>query len=225
VFASPTSDRPGSLQPLSVVIPVKETWRAKSRLDLDPSVRPLVARRVALATTQAALDSAAVGAVWVVTRDEQVAALVRELGAGVVPEEGVSGLNAAADLGRRRALESRPDAPVGILVADLPLLRSSDLDRAMAEFRRHGESMRVADHHGVGTTLLVQGPQDWPGIGFGGSSAELHLRLGYRSWDEAPPGLRHDLDTLADLALVRERSRDSARTLADLVPAFVPAAP
>ncbi|WP_114424325.1 NTP transferase domain-containing protein [Nocardioides houyundeii] len=217
------SDRRTSGEPLSLVIPVKETWRAKSRLALDPAVRPLVARRVALATTQAALDATAVGAVWVVTRDQQVAALVRELGALVVPEVGVSGLNAAADLGRRAALDSRPHAPVGILVADLPLLRSADLDLAVAEFRSHGEPMRVSDHHDVGTTLLVQGPRDWPGIGFGGRSAELHLRLGYRPWAAAPDGLRRDLDTLDDLALVRARSDDTARTLRDLVPRLGPA--
>lgn len=184
--------------PVSLILPVKETARAKSRLAIDPALRPLVARWLALATTRAALNSPSVGAVWVVTRDKQVAQLVRELGAGVVQDTGTYGLNPAADLGRRHALAARPAAAVGILVSDLPLLQPKDLDDAVEAFRHHGEPMFVADHHGVGTTLLLHGPRSRPGIGFGGRSAGLHLRLGYRPYDAAP-GLRLDLDTLEDL--------------------------
>jgi 2-phospho-L-lactate guanylyltransferase len=189
----------GSRHAVSVVIPAKGLGTAKSRLGLPDPDRRRIALRLVTTTVRAALDASSVGTVLVVTSDVEIAAETGRLGAVTVPEPPPFGLNAAARLGRRRALALCPNSPVAILVADLPLLEPADLDTAVAQFRVGGDPLSVADRQRTGTTMLIHGPQDAPEIQFGKGSAAAHLRAGFRSAEGDLAGLRTDLDVLGDL--------------------------
>jgi 2-phospho-L-lactate guanylyltransferase len=183
----------------SVVVLAKHSEGAKSRLQLPREEARQVALALAAATVRTALAANTVGAVLVVTGDPAVAVDALEAGADVVLEACPLGMNRAADLGRRRALAALPDAPVAILVADLPYLRPSDIDIAVKAFHEHRIPIYVADRQGSGTTFLIHGPHQDPEFGFGPHSALIHRRLGYHEAVTAPRGLRADLDTPADL--------------------------
>jgi len=120
-------------------------------------------------------------------------------GADVVSEACPLGMNRAADLGRRRALDDRPDAPVAILVADLPYLRPNDIDIAVKAFQEHCVPIYVADRQGRGTTFLIHGPYQDPEFRFRPPFCADTSAAGYREAVTAPCGLHADLDTPADL--------------------------
>ncbi|WP_341869492.1 hypothetical protein [Nocardioides seonyuensis] len=111
-------------------------------------------------------------------------------------------MNRAAAMGRRQALSVRPDESVAVMVADLPQLRGADVDSVLSEHLDRETPLYVADHHDSGTTMLVHGPYELPGIAFGHRSAAMHERLGYERSDRAERGMRVDLDTPEDLEAV-----------------------
>ena len=178
----------------------KDSQVAKTRLRLPREVSRQLALGLAASTVRVALAAEEVGAVLVVTGDADIALDALQVGAEIVSEPHLLGMNRAAVLGRRRALEARPEAPVAIIVADLPGLRPIDLDSAVLEFLADGSPLFVPDHEGAGTTMLIHGPGPCAGFGFGPNSATVHQRLGYRRASRIPPSLRRDLDTAADLA-------------------------
>lgn len=183
---------------VSFVVLAKELGAAKTRLGLEPERAQQLALRLVGHTVRAALDSASSGSVLVVTSDTLIAQQSIELGATVVIEGRPRGMNRAGALGRETALRARPHSPVAVMVADLPLLRPPDLDAAVLHFRQLGAPMYVPDHHMMGTTLLIHGPDSLPGLAFGRNSALMHRRLGYRPATRTPPGLRLDLDIPED---------------------------
>src|SRR5436305_1628717 len=106
----------------TVLVPVKELERAKSRL--RGALPGVPHRRLVLAlvldTVEAALTAAAV---VVVTADETVAAAARDLGAKVLPDVPDAGLNAALAHGAAAA----GGGSLAALAGDLPALRGDDL--------------------------------------------------------------------------------------------------
>lgn len=183
---------------VSFVVLAKELGVAKTRLGLDPEATRQIALWLVARTVRAALGAECSGTVFVVTSDPTVAQLSSRLGAAVIPEGRPRGMNRAGALGRDHALRDRPHSPVAVMVADLPLLRSQDLDETVRQFRQLGAAMYIADHHSVGTTMLIHGPDGRPGLAFGRQSALMHRRMGYRPATRAPRGLRVDLDTPED---------------------------
>ena len=183
----------------SLVVLAKDTQVAKTRLRLPRDASRQLALRLAASTIRAALGAEEIGAVLVVTGDEDIALDAVRAGAKVVAEPRPMGMNRAAALGRRRAVAARPDAPVAVIVADLPGLHPSDLDAAVLTFHDEGAPLFVADREGTGTTLLIHDPDQLPGYAFGCGSAAAHQRLGYRPARRVPPSLRWDLDTPDDL--------------------------
>jgi 2-phospho-L-lactate/phosphoenolpyruvate guanylyltransferase len=190
---SPQPDR------ISLVVLAKESRTAKTRLSISRPAADRTAQWLAAATARTALRARSVDRVLVVTSDEAIGRDAAEAGAQVVAEGRPLGMNRAAALGRQHALLESPAAAVGILVADLPRLQAGDLDEVVAEFHERRCPLFVADHHGVGTTFLIHGPDNKPGIGFGRSSAHMHARLGYEAPERQLRGLRLDLDTTEDL--------------------------
>lgn len=195
---------------VSVVIPAKDTRWAKTRLGLEDSARQAMARQLMESTTRAALAATTVHSVFVVTSDDFLAAVADSLGAVVVEETGVSGLNAAAERGRTRALSQCPRHAVAVLVADLPFLRPAHLDVLAEEFAGRRHPLHVTDHRGVGTTVLIHGPHVRPTIAFGGSSSAAHARHGFAAARRAPMGLRTDLDDGEDLVRATSSSESIA---------------
>jgi 2-phospho-L-lactate guanylyltransferase len=182
------------------VVPVKPLSIAKSRLagTIGPGHRPELALAFAVDTVRAALACDRVFGVLVVTDDARVAAAVRAAGADVVADVG-GGLNSALSHGAGIAAALRPRTGVAALSADLPALRSAELDRVLAAV---GDARRafLADAAGVGTTLLAARAEVPLAPGFGGASRARHLASG--AVELAPydvDSVRRDVDTGEDL--------------------------
>jgi 2-phospho-L-lactate/phosphoenolpyruvate guanylyltransferase len=184
----------------SVVVPVKRTAVAKSRLTVPvPSFRPALALAFAADTLLAVRDCAVVQVLVVVTDDEAAAAAAREVGALVVGDEPDRGLNPALVHGARQARQAAPHAGVALLSADLPALRPHELARALQDAAQHPQAF-VADVAGMGTTLLTAGPGAAVTPAFGPRSRARHRAAGVHEITRADIGsLRRDVDTEVDL--------------------------
>lgn len=183
----------------TVVIPVKGTALAKSRLSIAEPNRGNLALAFALDTVAAALAASRVQTVIVVTGSDTVEHRMRDLGAVTVREASAAGLNPAIEEALIAAQTLTPEAPVAVLLGDLPALDPADLDSALDRARNHSRAM-VADAAGVGTVLVtaLRGIPHHPH--FGGASRAAHLGAGYVELDvDAGLGLRQDIDTLNDL--------------------------
>lgn len=182
----------------SVVVPVKESVVAKSRLAAPhPLSRPVLARAVAEDTLEQVCRALPPSQVVVVTSDPHAQEIAEGLGARVVADPG-GGLNAAV----RAGLESVPGVGDGrpgwaVLLGDLPALRAQDLQAALASCAAY-PSCVVPDADGTGTVLLTStaGP---PEPRFGTGSAARHA-VGSTLLELDLPRLRRDVDTATDLA-------------------------
>jgi len=183
--------------PWTVLLPMKSLPQAKSRLvdatDSADSHAELV--QAMRADTLAAAEAATAVARVLIIVDrpgaESEFALVQR----------TVGLNPALDEGAQHAHERWPDDGVVALVGDLPTLTTEDLDVVLAAADRHDRSF-VADAAGTGTTLLAAGPGVPLRPRFGTGSAARHALDAVAL--AAPAGLRHDVDTIADLRAAAE---------------------
>ena len=186
--------------PWTLVIPVKRTAIAKSRLaPAYPQHRPELARAFAVDTTAAALLSPLVQTVLVVTDDALVGADVTAAGARVVPDLPAAGLNEALAHGATVAAAEFPGTGVAALSADLPALRPAELTAVLAACT--AARSFVVDEPGTGTTLLAAAAGVPLGPRFGVGSALAHQASGAVPIEL--PGIesvRRDVDTAADLA-------------------------
>jgi len=178
----------------TIVVPIKPLPAAKTRLRgaVPAFAHADLVLAMAQDTVTAALACRAVGRVLVVCDDQRVAAALTALGADCVPDVPAAGLNPAIVYGAAQV-----DGDVAALTADLPALRPEELEEALDE----GGRCFVPDMEGTGTVLLIGRPLD-PHFGVG--SAEAHERSGARRLDKNWPGLRRDIDTLADLQQGRQ---------------------
>lgn len=108
------------------------------------------------------------------------------------------GLNGALRDGAEFAMGRWPDDGVAALVGDLPSLRPEELGAALDAAAAHRFAF-VHDAEGSGTTLLTAAPDQRMRPRFGAGSAARHARIAV-SLPDVGPGLRHDVDTAADLA-------------------------
>lgn len=192
-------------------MPVKALVAAKSRLRgaADHGVGEAGAHaRLALAlahdTIAAVLAATQVRRLLVVSADAVVAAELAAVGVEVVPDGPLGGLNAAYAHGAALLRSRDATVPVGALQADLPALRPAELDaaiRAGLAVIASGTASRVfcADADGTGTTLLLAAPGVDLDPRFGVDSAQRHRESGAHLLRGEWPGLRHDVDTAADL--------------------------
>ena len=187
-----------SEQQYAVLVPVKPPAVGKSRLaGLGAQSRRALAEAFALDTVAACAAARSVARVLVVTDDVRVSSAVTALGAASVPD-GVSGdLNgtlrqAAAEAGRRWP-GLRPVA----LCADLPALRSADLDATLARVLT-AHPWFVPDAAGVGTTMYVAAVAEFdPRCGRGPRGDPR--RAGALELADAAAAVRRDVDDLEDL--------------------------
>jgi 2-phospho-L-lactate guanylyltransferase len=186
--------------PWTLVIPVKRTAIAKSRLAAAyPQHRPELARAFAVDTTAAALQSPLVLAVLVVTDDPVVAADVTAIGARVVPDLPEAGLNGALEHGAAVAAAEFPGAGIVALSADLPALRPAELTAALAACV--ADRNFVIDQPGTGTTMLAAAAGVPLDPRFGVGSALAHQASGAKPIELLTiESVRRDVDTAADLA-------------------------
>lgn len=193
-----------SADTVHAVLAVKPLDRAKSRLAerfcADERARLVLAM---LTDTVTAVRAAGVASVTVVTPDCDVAATAELLGAFVTPEPVAAnpiGLNGA--LRAAAAAVALREGSVNLLALqpDLPALRAHELTAMLAAAPAQGRAL-VADHAGVGTTALLASTGK-PALAprFGPDSARWHLASGAVALLGGWPGLRRDVDTIADLA-------------------------
>ncbi len=182
-----------------MVVPVKGTDRAKSRLELGDDRRTAFAGAFALDTVRALLACPLVRDVLVVAdRDARTGAL-GDLGATVLTAGVPAGLNEALRFGLGEASLWWPGQPLAVVLGDLPALRPASVTAALEAAATIGGTVFVADASGAGTTLLA-GPRRPPEPWFGGQSAAAHRRAGAVEISAlVPPDLQRDVDTTADL--------------------------
>jgi 2-phospho-L-lactate/phosphoenolpyruvate guanylyltransferase len=184
----------------SVLMPVKELARAKSRLaELAGPRRGELALALACDTALAVLGSAAAARLIVITDDPAASDALADLGALVVPDEPRDGLNAALRHGAAHAAARWPGSGTAALSADLPALRPREIGRALRAAAAWPTAF-VADADGDGTTLYTAAPGVAFRPSFGLASRARHAAGGATELDlDGVPGLRRDVDTPAGL--------------------------
>jgi 2-phospho-L-lactate guanylyltransferase len=180
----------------SLLVPVKDGGAAKTRLGgVDAAARADLMAAFARDAITAA-SHAALAELYAVGDPVALAPLAEQLGVTVVPDEGDGDLNQA--LRRAAARVARPGRGVAVLLADLPCLRTEDLDQALD---RAGRAF-VADASGTGTTVLMAPEGTDLDPHFGAGSAEAHAASGAVPVAGELTSLRLDVDTTDD----RERA-------------------
>jgi len=184
----------------SVVIPVKVLAQAKSRLaGLAAADREAVALAMAADTVEAALACQAVDDVVVVSDDVAIRTEAEALGAEVIADRPKAGLNEALSAGAEHAEARWPGRGLAALTADLPALSATELGAALAAASAVRHAF-VADAAGSGTTLYTAMPGAAFVPRFGPQSRMRHRQAGAVELKlPGIPGLRRDVDTLADL--------------------------
>lgn len=176
----------------TVVVPVKGTRDAKSRLGASPHLADAIAQD----TVAEALDAATVIVVTPLAGAEPY----ESLGATVVADPG-GGLNAAIAQG----LAAAGNGFVAVLLGDLPALQASELAAALGAAERHPLAF-VPDADGTGTVLITAKPGSDHAPAFGSDSRVRHAAAGYFELDlPVESGLRRDVDTAAQLASLGAR--------------------
>jgi coenzyme F420-0:L-glutamate ligase/2-phospho-L-lactate guanylyltransferase len=215
--ASKRVSRPGSVPDGSpgalawtVVIPVKGTASAKSRLGASPGL----ALAIALDSVDAAVAAAASAhPSWrvIVVTTAAMAPSFEALGAELVLDD-ERGLTMAIALG----ITAAGDGPVAVMLGDLPALRPEELVHALALAAQHPHAF-VADADDDGSVLITALDAAAHRPAFGAHSRAAHRAAGYVQLSiPVDSGLRRDVDTpehLAELA-----SRLGPRTAALLTP-------
>lgn len=198
-MSEPSTPQRGLSARYVLLVPVKPPAVGKSRLlGLGDGERRALARAFALDTVEAALAAWQVGALLAVTDDAVFSAELTSMGCEAIPDGVSLDLNgtlrqAAAEAGRRW-----PGLVPVALCADLPALRSEDLDAALTEITAEPGAAYVADTEGVGTTLYAAPYADFDPH-YGLASAAVHDARGARPVRAAVPTLRRDVDDLDDL--------------------------
>ncbi|MFF2479179.1 2-phospho-L-lactate guanylyltransferase [Streptomyces sp. NPDC058066] len=181
-----------------IVIPMKDTRHAKSRLGGDPVRRRALAVAMARDTLHAAAGAVCVDGVVLVC--DQPDAIPDLMVPGVrVEVRPRLGLNGALSAGAAVVRAENARRHLAALPADLPYLRSDELTVALGWAARHPRAV-VADREGVGTALLTSraGTQLLPA--FGPDSLSRHRASGAREvLVPARSGLRRDVDHQEDL--------------------------
>jgi len=180
-----------------LLVPVKSTRLGKSRIQLPPERRARLARAMALDTVTAIASAAEVGRVVVLVDDETDGELLASAGTVTVHRSAVTGLNAALSEGL--SLPEAAGHPVAVLPADLPSLRSAELDAALRAAAGVAFAV-VADRQGTGTTLLAARDRALLRPRYGAGSFASHVAAGAVPLVvPAESGLRRDVDVLEDL--------------------------
>ena len=199
----------------AAILPVKRFPLAKQRLGesvADP-LRANLARAMVGDVLTALRECPAIDATIVVTSESMVASAARYIGAIVVEDSAEEGQSTAASLGIARAIEEGAQRALCI-PGDCPTLDPRELSELLSSApttttTAQSEVVIVPDRHGSGTNGLLLTPPDAISPSFGPDSRARHERLADEAgatWRiEQPPSLLLDIDTGADLDVLRER--------------------
>lgn len=183
----------------TILIPVKDTRRGKSRLDVPDDLRPVLALALALDTVSAAAQC---GRVLALVEDETDGAALAGIAGVQVHRSRVAGLNESILDGVAVVSASAVSEVTGflaVLPGDLPGLDAGELAAVLRRCADHRFAV-VPDHLGVGTTLLAATRVGWLRPRYGADSFRRHQRAGAFPITLPPAStLRWDVDTVDDL--------------------------
>jgi 2-phospho-L-lactate guanylyltransferase len=191
------------------IVPVKPLRRGKSRLSgsLTEDERATLNKFLLQRTLRTLSELKEVEQVLVVSRDAAALTLAREIGARTVLEDGAPALNTAL---RRATVVAQVYASRGVLVipADLPLLRTSDVQVLLGQAKDPPVVVIAPDRRKRGTNALLLAPANLIEYDFGGDSFRRHCdrakQAGARLEVVDLPTLGLDLDLPEDLELIRQ---------------------
>ncbi|MGH3670553.1 MAG: 2-phospho-L-lactate guanylyltransferase [Pseudonocardiaceae bacterium] len=196
--------------PVDLLIPVKPLAQAKTRLrgaadggagadDAHARLVLALARDTVAAVAGAAVARRAVA----ICSDAVVCRALAEDGVETIPDAPAAGLNPALRYGESVLRTADPTTAIGVLQADLPALRPTELESALLAGLGTGRRAFCADRMGTGTTLLLAPAGQPLEPCFGPGSAAAHRASCALELVGLWPGLRCDVDTAADLARAR----------------------
>ena len=201
-------------------VPVKDLANAKQRLmgALDASRRRHLARAMLIDVLRA-LGDAALDRVWVITREPEVAAIARGLGAEAMFEAENRGHTAAVAAAQTEA--GRAGASAFLTVpGDVPCVTAAEIRALVAALAAPPAVVFTPSRSGLGTNGVALAPPTAMPLRFGEPSFDNHLAaarsLGLQPRVLRLPGLGLDVDDPDDLAalLAAGASTESARLVA-----------
>jgi 2-phospho-L-lactate guanylyltransferase len=203
-----------------VAVPVKDLTSAKQRLTPALSARQRAELAAAmLDDVLRAVLAAPVDAVWVVTREPQVATVARRLGAEILSEPANEGHTAA--VARAQAEARRRGVSTFLTVpGDVPCVRPAEIAVLAAAAAKARAAVFVPSRSGAGTNGVALTPPHAMPLTFGEPSFANHLATAHRHGLEpcvlALSGLSLDIDDPDDLHMLMTdgRQTDSGRLLA-----------
>lgn len=203
-------------------VPVKDLVNAKQRLlpVLGPDERMALARAM-LSDVLRAFQPTGIDVLWVVTRDGEVAAIARALGADVLAEPENRGHTRAVALAQARARQAGARL-FATVPGDVPAVTAAEIRMLVETGAGHPTRVVfVPSRSGLGTNGAALAPPDAMPLTFGEPSFDNHLAAA-RERGFAPQvvtlrGLGLDIDAADDLtALVAEAPEtESGRLVAD----------
>jgi 2-phospho-L-lactate/phosphoenolpyruvate guanylyltransferase len=193
---------------LWAIVPVKPLKRGKSRLAsvLSDDERTVLNQSLLVNTISTLGKVKSVDKILVVSRDPHALAIAREYNARTVLEDGSPELNTAL---RRAVMVARAYQANEILVlpADLPLIKSADVERFLMHSGNPPELIIAPDRRHDGTNALFLSPAGLIDFSYGEGSFNIHLELAKKAnarievVEDEVFGL--DLDLPEDLELLR----------------------
>jgi 2-phospho-L-lactate guanylyltransferase len=192
---------------LWAIVPVKPLRLGKSRLAkvFTPEERVDLNRHLLSNTLDTLNKIPEIEQVLVVSRDQAVLSLARELGARTVQENGDPDLNIALT---RATIVARTYSTRGVLIvpADLPLITCEDVYTLLARIGQPPVVVVVPDRHNQGTNALLVCPAGLIEYEYGPDSFQKHCELakkvGARLEICELPSLALDLDIPDDLEVL-----------------------
>ncbi len=192
-------------------IPVKDLAHAKQRLvgALEGEQRMDLARAM-LRDVLRAVVGAGLDAVWVVTRDDEVAAIARRLGAEPLAEDASRGHTAAVAFAQRLARERGARGLVTI-PGDVPCVTAEEVAALVAAATPAPAAVFAPSRSGLGTNGVALAPPAAMPLTFGEPSFDNHLAAA-RALGLVPrvlrlPGLALDIDDGTDLERLAAEGR------------------
>ena len=181
----------------TLLVPVKGAHGAKTRLGDVGSARRADLMGAFARDAIAAARRTSLAEVVVVGDAAALRLVLEGIDVEVVADEGAGDLNAALRGAAGRL--ARADRGLAVMLADLPCLRTSDLETTLSYAAAHARRTFVADAAGTGTTLLTAPAGTDLDPHFGPGSAAAHVASGAHPMSGALASLRLDVDTTEDL--------------------------